>query len=100
MTIINGAAFRRTRAVRPPTLTAISRVPGTVILARCSILDYARSPIMIGERLRQNRLMAAKHFHGLGAVLALGIWLLTLQAYGQRERRLFPTTGKMRVEVL
>src|SRR5205823_11532955 len=29
----------------------------------------------------------------------ISLWLLTLPAYGQRERRLFPTTGKMRVEV-
>src|SRR4051794_36118626 len=54
---------------------------------------------MIGERSRHNRPMAAKHSHGLWAVLALGLWLLTSPAYGQRERRLFPTTGKMRVEV-
>src|SRR5262245_53377970 len=55
---------------------------------------------MIGERPRQNRPMTAKHFHRLWAVLALGLCLLTLPAYGQRERGLFPTTGKMLVEVM
>lgn len=49
------------------------------------------------EQPRKNRPMAARHFKKSWAIVALGICLLTLPAYGQRQ---FPTTGKMRVEVL
>src|SRR4051812_49718904 len=58
------------------------------------------SPIMSGERTRQNRPLTAKHIGGLLAIVVFGFCLVTLTVYGQTERRLFPTAGKMLGEVL